>query len=195
MIHDKRNSCRVLGKWTPSHQNRPVKEEADKQAKIALNKAICTWTRTTLTSARTKPHHRIIEQWATPANPKPLPKPFPPTAKMPRRSSRAIAHIRHSLTALDPSRICPSGRRTCDTSNTSAKHIILGCPETNTVTARTALMNCYNRPQECNSITDRDTRPKEFLKFAATTGLVRIRHVIMNVEDARDAGYELGNNI
>lgn len=182
------NRSRVLGKWTLSHKNIPGNKQVDKLAKMSLNSPVCTWTRTTLAWTRTRPHRRIIEQWATPANPEPVTKPFPPTAKMPRQSSRAIAGIRHSLTAQDPSAIHPAGPCACGTRNTSAKQIILACPEPSTVTARTALMDGHQGTLEWVSITDLPIRAGELLKFTAITGLIRIRHVFMTAEDARDTG-------
>lgn len=61
--------------------------------------------------------------------------------------------------------------------------------------ARSALLEQHAGPCMWESLTGTHLRPRELIRFMSATGLLRIRKIILNHEDARDAGYELEEDI
>lgn len=98
-----RNGCKVLGKCTPFYQNIPGNEHAVTLPKRALERnQQWKWTRTTLSWLRSRPHHHMIEPWATPSHNGPKTKSFGPTARMRGHKVRGISRITLSFNARNP---------------------------------------------------------------------------------------------
>lgn len=89
---------------------------------------------------------------------------------------------------LKPPTPCPCGNRV-----SSAKQILLEC-KTHQL-ARNLLLASHKGARTWESITHTDINSKELLRFMATTGLLRVKAIIAKPDDARDAGYEIGEDI
>lgn len=193
ILHQK--GCRNQGKWTPSHQGITGNETADTLAKAGSKDPPCRWARTTLTWLRARGHRRMREEWQKMYQLPKLPdtKPFAPTRNLSRQSARAICRLRCSLTAIDKTPMRPPTPCECRTAEKSATHTLMDCP--NTSAARETFLTNYEGPHTWEAHTDTNCRPKELLRFMATTGLINVRAIVTTAEEARNEGYELGEDI
>lgn len=189
--------CKVRGKWTPSPKGIPVNEKADTLAKRGLKDHPCNWSRCSLTWLRARPPHECQQKWQAcyKLHTKPNRKPFAPTANLNRRSARAIARLHASLTAVDSNPLNPPTPCECGTAPKSARHTLLECNKPNTSTARAILFDSLSGPKTWESITNDNVQPKPLLTFMANVGLLKVRHIIISDEDAREAGYEIGEDV
>lgn len=139
----------------------------------------------------------MIEQWHErhPGVKKPRNKPFPPTSGLRRRLATAISRLRASLTAIDSSPLRPAEECASGSGQQCPKHIFIDCSETQVVQATAILYANHKGPRIWQSLTNDDIRRKNLIGFMAMTGLQRIRQIITTDQDARDAGYELGEDI
>lgn len=187
--------CRVQGKWTPSHTRIIFNEQADMLANQGCTKTNCKWTRSSLTWLRAHSEKLMITQWGKEDQhaKNPIPKPFARTRESPRRTAQAIARLRCSLTLGDSSPVKPPSPCPCGTAPQSAKHALLKC-SINT-TAGELFLKSHKGPFSWESITNSHLVPRNMLRFMGQANLLRIRAIITTPEEARDAEYELGDDI
>lgn len=193
ILHSK--GCKVQGKWTPSHQGISGNKRTETHAKAGLLESKCEWTRTTLAWVRAQPHNHLAQDWRTEANLRFLPrtKLFEGISSLPRKSPTAISRLHCSLIAMDPSPMKPPTPGACGDGICSVKQILLECITHHK--ARDHVFASHKGPKTWESITDANINSKEQLHFMATTGLQRVMAIIDSPEDARDAGYEIGEDI
>lgn len=184
----RQRGCRISGKWTLSHQGITGNEHADTLAKKGTHSQSCHWTRATLTSAKYQPR-QILHK----ANNGKGRTPFPPTRGLPKNAAVAIARMRHHLTTMDKNPLRPAPPCTCDGRASSAIHILLECPLQ--TEPRAKLLAGHHSPVNWTSITQDNIRPKALLEFMNETGLIKVRKIITNNQDTRDANYELREDI
>ncbi|KAL0630521.1 hypothetical protein Q9L58_010631 [Maublancomyces gigas] len=120
---------------------------------------------------------------------------LPPTSSIPRRAAAAISRLRAGITAIDPTPLRLSEQCSCAKAQSSARHTLMDCREPNVVKARTTLLAKNNGPTTWESLTENDIRLKELILYMATTDLLQVRQIITNDQDARDAEYELGEDV
>lgn len=114
-------------------------------------------------------------------------KPFLPTCGLPKNAAAAPARMLHQLTTANKNPLCPAPTCPCDNIPNSAMHILLDCPKW--TVARKKLFTCYHGPTSWTDLTDRNIRPKDLLHFMRDRDLIRIKSIITNYKDARDADY------
>lgn len=91
-------------------------------------------------------------------------------------------------TVLPPKKPSPDG-------TLSSKHILIEWTGTSAVTARALFLDEYQSSATWDSLTYTDIPVKKLLCLMTTMGLIKVRHIITNEEDAHGAGYELGEDI
>lgn len=126
---------------------------------------------------------------------KPFKTAFEPRATFRRRTARAIARLGALLTAIDvnptrPAAVCESGAP-----NTYVKHRLLKCTASLTVDARIHLFRTQEGPTTRQNITETNIQPCEILISIATTGLMRVRNIIITEDNGQEAGYHSGEDI
>lgn len=193
----RQKGCKIKGKWTPSHPGILGNEQAETLTKEGTKDPPCQSTRTTVTWLRARPQHQCMEKWQNNygLSKKPSRKPFAATASIPRRSICAISRLRAGLTTIDPSPMKPPIPCVCRLAPASSKHTLLDCQDEPAKTAHKLLLDGHKGTMTWDSITNEHLRFKELIRFMATTGLLRVRHIIITDEDVRQAGYELGEDI
>lgn len=121
--------------------------------------------------------------------------PFLPTSNLSRRSASAIARLRAGFTVIDPNPQRPTEQCECGATLKSSRHLLMDCTKHETTLARTLLLKDKKGPNMWESITNDNIRPKELIRFMATTGLLNIRFLATTDQEARDAGLELMGDI
>lgn len=82
--------CRIVGKWTPSHQGIAGNERADTVAKEGLFSTPCHWTRATLSWAKYQPR-QLMKTANSEGRPQKFNNtPFLPTRGLPKRVRKVI---------------------------------------------------------------------------------------------------------
>lgn len=191
------NGCKIRGKWTSSYTAIHGNEQADTLAKNNNKNPPCAWTRTTLSWLRNRPHYQCLDKWQVQDKllTRSVKHPFGPTAIIPRRSAQAFARLRTQQTMIDGTPIKPSLTYTCGGGIISSKHFLLDCENEPKKDARKQLLTEYDRPATWEALTLMHITVKPLLRIMATTGMLQVRQIIRSDEDARNVGYELGEDI
>lgn len=77
----------------------------------------------------------------------------------------------------------------------SSRYTLLECQNQPALNARALLLKDHKGPVTWDSITNKDLQRKELIRFMALTGILKVRAIIITNDDARETGYELGEDM